>query len=82
MRGVLVKEHPHPSGSALQCHRDAQRVREELLCALHLLLPLVLLAALLLPLSRFRMFRDGVGILFRFEVVLFWEERGGFFAGV
>lgn len=48
-----------------------RRVREELLCALLLLLPVVLLTTLLLPLSKLRLFRDGVGNLFRFEVVLF-----------
>lgn len=71
----MVNEHQHHFGfysvSVLQCHRDARRVRAELLCALLLLLPVVLLTALLLPLNKLRLFRDGVGILFRFGVVLF-----------
>lgn len=83
MRWVLVNEHQHPLVSilsVLQCHRDAWRVREELLCALLLLLPVILLTALLLPLSKLRMFRDGVGTLFRLGVVLFGGKGEDFFA--
>lgn len=84
MRWVLVNEHQHHLVSTLSLSCSVtelqlpEKTQEELLCALLLLLPVVLLTALLFPLSKLRLFRDGVGNLFRFGFVLFWGKREDF----